>query len=191
MAQKFKNQLIGKRIVLKRTKPSIQMAQIMFKTIEDNRPHLKPWFPWEKFTSKVEDSLKYLFDKEEKTKTGEKVEYGIYVNNEYIGNIGVFDIDDKRKSAEVGYWLSTKFTRKGYMTEAVRVVEKELFTNLKLNRIQIKCDERNKASTGLAKKCGYKLEGKLRESDYSEHFKDLRNTLVFSKLKSEFKVKEK
>lgn len=189
MIKKIKNKLIGKRIVLKMTRPNIAMANTIFKVINENRKHLKLWFPWEKATKKAEDSLKYLFDKEEKVKEGKKVEYGIYVDNEYIGNIGIFDIDKNKKSAEIGYWLSAKFIRNGYMTEAVKIVEKEFFTN-GLNRIQIKCDERNIASSGVAKKCGYFFEGKFREDSYSEYFKDFRNTLVFSKLKSDFK-KEK
>jgi len=186
MAKKFKNELKGPRLVLKRTKPNAQMAEIMFKVIDENREFLKPWFKWEKYTNKVEDSLKYLVEKEEETKLGKKVEYGLYIGDEYIGNIGIFDIDEEKKSAEIGYWLSSQFTRKGYMTEAVKIIEKEFFNNLDLNRIQIRCDERNEASSGLAKKCGYIFEGKYREDDYSEFFNNFRNTLVFSKLKSEF-----
>lgn len=186
MIKKIKTKLIGKRIVLKTTKPDLTMAEVMFKVISENRKHLRPWFPWEKSTKKVEDSLKYLFDKEEKVKAGEKVEYGIYVDNEYIGNIGIFSINTKKRSAEIGYWLSVKFIRKGYATEAVRTLEKEFFAK-GLNRIQIKCDERNTASAGVAKKCGYVLEGRLREDSYSKYFKDFSNTLVFSKLKKDFK----
>ena len=52
--------------------------------------------------------------------------------------------------------------------------------------MQLRCDERNIASRKVAKKCGYTLEGKIREDRYSEYFEDLRNTLVFSKLKSEY-----
>ena len=148
---------------------------------------MRPWFPWEKKTLRVEDSLKYLFDKEKQVKAGEKLEYGIYIGKEYIGNIGIFNIDKEKKSAEIGYWLSLRFIRNGYTTEAVKILEKEFFTNSDLNRIQIKCDERNIASAGVAKKCGYVFEGKFREDSYSEHFKDFRSTLVFSKLKSEFK----
>jgi len=187
MVKKIKNKLIGKRIILRITKPDVATANIMFKVINENRKHLRPWFPWEKATKKVEDSLKYLFDKEEKVKAGEKVEYGIYIGNEYIGNIGIFKIDKNKKSAEIGYWLSAKFIRNGYTTEAVRILEKEFFINNNLNRIQIQCDERNIASSGVAKKCGYIFEGKRREDSYSEYFKDFRNTLVFSKLKSDFK----
>lgn len=190
MIKKFKNKLIGERLVLKRTKPSIPMAETMFKVIEANRQHLRPWLPWEKLTLKTEDSLKYLFDKEEKTKKGEKIEYGIYVNNEYIGNIGIFDINQEKRSAEIGYWLSAKFTGRGYMTEAVKIIEKEFFNHFNLNRIQIKCDERNKASVGVAEKSGYVFEGKLRSDSFSEYFGDFRNTLIFSKLKSDF-IKEK
>jgi ribosomal-protein-serine acetyltransferase len=187
---RFKNQLKGDRLILKRTKPTLNTAENMFKVINKNRKHLRPWFPWEKLTLKIEDSLKYLFDKEEETKTSKKVEYGIYINKEYIGNIGIFDIDEKKKSAEIGYWLSSLFTRKGYMSEAVKIIEKEFFEKFKLNRIQIKCDEKNKPSSGVALKCGYKFEGKHREDSFNEHFNNFRNTLIYSKLKSEYK-KEK
>ena len=189
MAIKFKNVLKGKRIVLKRTKPTLKIAEAMFNVVDENRNHLEPWFPWPNLTQKVEDSLKYLFDKEKETKKGSKVEYGLYLTNQYIGNISIFNISEKKKSAEIGYWLSSSYTRQGYMTEAVRILEKEAFENMDINRIQIRCDERNKASFGVAKKCDYKYEGKLREDDFSEYFNDLRNTLVFSKLKSEYKKK--
>ncbi|MDD3301841.1 MAG: GNAT family protein [Patescibacteria group bacterium] len=188
---KFKNKIVGKRIVLKLNKPSILMAQKMFEVIIDNRQHLRPWFPWEKSTKKVEDSLKFLFATEEKINQGKAADYGIYLQDKYVGSIGIFDLDKEKKSGEIGYWLSAKFVRKGYMSEAVGLLEKEFFTNNNLNRIQIKCDEKNVASMGVAKKCGYSLEGKFRENCYSEHFKNFRNTLIFSKLKAEFKKKNK
>ena len=190
MIKKIKNRLIGKRIVLEITKPRINTAKAIFKVVDENRKHLRPWLVWEKSTKTVEDSLEYLFKKEKKFKAGEEFGYGIYLDGEYIGNIGIFDINKKTKSAEIGYWLSLKFSKQGYTVEAVQILEKEFFTNGKINRIQIRCDERNVASAGVAKKCGYFFEGKNREDSFSEYFKDFRNTLVFSKLKSDYK-KEK
>ncbi|MBT3395010.1 GNAT family N-acetyltransferase [archaeon] len=186
MDREFKDELHGKRIVLKRTKPEIETARIMFKTIDANREHLRPWLSWEKFTERVEDSSTYLKEKEIETLAGKKIEYGIYFEDAYAGNIAVFDINKRYQSAEVGYWLSSEFTGQGYMIEALEVVEKEFFENRNLNRMQLRCDERNIASRKVAKKCGYTLEGKIREDRYSEYFEDLRNTLVFSKLKSEY-----
>jgi ribosomal-protein-serine acetyltransferase len=187
---KFKNQLKGSRLILKRTKPTLKFAKSMFKVIDNNRKHLNPWFQWTPLTIKVEDSLKYLFDKEEETKNEKKIEYGLYVNNEYIGNISLFSIDKKNKSAEMGYWLSSTHTRNGYMSEAIKLLEEEAFETLKLNRIKIKCDEVNEASYGIAKKCGYKYEGKLREHSFNNYFNNFRNMLVFSKLKSDYKTKQ-
>ena len=189
---KFKDKLIGERIILKRLKPDSLTAKTIFKTVVASRQHLLPWFDWARKSknNKVKDSLNYLLEVDKEFKAGKKIDYGIYLKDEYIGNVGIFNIDKKSKSAEIGYWLAKEFTRKGYMTEAVKVLEKEFFINFKLNRIQIKCDERNVASRGVAEKTGHILEGKFREDAYSYYFKDLRNTLIFSKLKSEFK-KEK
>ncbi|MFP4655999.1 MAG: GNAT family N-acetyltransferase [Candidatus Woesearchaeota archaeon] len=187
---RFKDRLKGERLVLRRTKPTLKMAETMFSVVDENREHLSPWFSWTRWTKRVEDSLKYLFDKEEETKKGKKVEYGIYLKREYIGNISIFDIDEKNKSGEIGYWLSSSRTRNGYMTEALKILEKEVFENLGLNRIQIRCDEDNKASSGVAKKCNYTYEGKMKEESFSEHFDGFRNMLLFSKLRSEYDKKQ-
>lgn len=189
--KKLKSELKGKRIILKKSKPTIFAAETLFKVVDENREHLNPWFPWVKEEKRVEEAFKYILEVDQKFKDGTKFDYGIYLNGEYIGNIGLFDINKKNKSGEIGYWLSKKFTRQGYMTEAVGVLEKEGFGNGGLNRICIKCDERNIPSAKTAQKCGYLFEGKHREDSYSEYFKDLRNTLYFAKLKSDFKKNKK
>lgn len=187
---KFKDELIGERITLKRLIPSQELAEIMFETIDANREHLRSWLPWEKPTLKVEDSFNYLTEHEKDYREGKKVGYGVYLDDKYMGNIGFFDIDEKNKSGEIGYWLSSEFGKSGYMTEALGVLEKEIFNNLGINRINIKCDEKNIGSKRVAEKCGYLLEGTLREDTYSEHFDDFRNTLFFSKIRSDFDKQE-
>ncbi len=186
MTLTFQEELTSERLTLRRTRPTLETATTMFKVIDANRAHLGKWLSWVESTLAVEDTLKYLFDKEEQTEKGTKIEYGIYLGREYIGNVSIFDISTKNKSGEIGYWLSSSHARHGYMTEAVKTLEKEAFENLELNRVQIKCDERNIASAGVAKKCGYKYEGTLRQNMRNNYYNDLRNTLVFSKLYSEY-----
>lgn len=91
----------------------------MFLLIDANRAHLAPRCPWVAKSQCSEDLMKYLLEKEEKTKQGEKIEYGIYMKGQYIGNISIFDVNTHHKSAEIGYWLSASSGRNGYMTEAV------------------------------------------------------------------------
>lgn len=187
MVLKFKDTLKSERLILKRTRPTIELAEKMFDLVDKNRKYLEPWLDWSKKTLNVEDSMKYLFDKEEETKKGNKIEYGLFIKKEYIGNISLFNIDIKNKSAEIGYWISFSHARKGYVSEAVRTLEKEAFENLNLNRIVIRCDEENIPSGEVAKKCKYTLESKFREDSFSEYFNSFRNTFIFSKLKSEYK----
>lgn len=186
MAKKFKTRLKGERITLSINKPEIKFANEMFKQVDENREYLSKWLPWAPLTITIEDTLKYLFEVEEKKKSSKMVNYGIFLAGDYIGNIGVFDIDEENKSAEIGYWLSESFSKKGYMLEALKILEKEFFENLEFNRLQIKCDELNKSSAKVALNCGYKLEGLLRENCYIESENRFRNTLVYSKLKSEY-----
>lgn len=186
----FKNKLLGKRITLIRLKPDLDLAKKMFAVVHKNRNHLDPWFPWSKNTKKTEDSMKYLFEVEERGKKSEKVDYGLFLENEYIGNISAFDISKKNKCCEIGSWISKDFTNKGYMTEAVKILEKYLFEDLGINRIQILCDVKNIPSASVAKKCGYILEGKIRDRKYDLFSKKFVSHYMFSKLKKEYKPKK-
>ncbi len=183
----FKDELKGERLVLKRTFPNIELAKVIFKNIDESREHLKPWFEWVEYTQVAEDTLKYLFDKEKDFEEEKKIEYGIYVNEEYIGNIAIFDLNARNKSGEIGYWISLKHIRKGYTSEAVKILEKEFFEEQELNRIVIKMNERNVASEGVAKKNNYFFEGKERQDKYNSYFGDFENTLIYSKLREEYK----
>lgn len=187
MFKKIKDKIVGKRLLLKRTKPSIKMAKTMFKVVDENREYLGKWLPWADVTKKVEDSYNYLYEKEKEFKDRKKIEYGIYLKDKYIGNIAIFHLDKDNKSGELGYWLSGKYAGNGYMTEAVSLIEKEFFQNQKINRIVIKCDEKNIASKKVTEKSGYLYEGKHREAMYSKKHKSYRNVLCYSKLKKEYK----
>jgi hypothetical protein len=79
----FNEVLKGKRLELIRTIPTLAFSEVLFKTVDSNREHLKPWFPWVDQTLSSEDSYNYLLDKEEKTKRKEIIEYGIYYLNQY------------------------------------------------------------------------------------------------------------
>lgn len=186
MVLHFKNKLRGERLILDINQPTLEFALEMFTRVDENREYLSKWLPWAPLTITVEDTIKYLFEVEEKTKLGKMLNYGIFLAGDYIGNIGIFDIDEDNQSAEIGYWLSESFAKKGYMVEAVKILEKELFEKQGFNRLQIKCDELNKPSIKVALNCGYKLEGLLRENCYIEPEDRFRNTCVYSKLKSEY-----
>ena len=81
----------------------------------------------------------------------------------------------------MAYWIRTKFTGQGYVTEAVNGITAFAFKHLKANRVEIRCDAQNIRSAAVAKRCGFLLEGILRHDTRGVEG-DLRSTLVFSKI---------
>jgi ribosomal-protein-alanine N-acetyltransferase len=61
--------------------------------------------------------------------------------------------------ASCGYWIGENLTRRGYMTDAVRIVISYAFDHLRLHRLEAACLPSNEASIRLLKKCGFLEEG--------------------------------
>jgi len=101
-----------------------------------------------------------------------------------IGVVELMTFDWKNKNAEIGYWLGKKRWGEGLMTEAVRLVLKFGFGNLKLHRVYAKLFEENIASARILEKCGFKLEGRMREERH--RYGKWHETLRYGILKSEF-----
>lgn len=68
------------------------------------------------------------------------------------------------------------------MQEAVSLLEKEFFEQ-GINRIVIKTDILNVKSANVAQRCGYILEGVLRQESFSKNEQRYRDINVFSKLR--------
>ena len=90
-----------------------------------------------------------------------------------------------RRKGEIGYWMSRDFGGNGLMSEAVCMLDRTLFTHHDLNRVYIKCDSENIASSKVAEKARYKLDGILRGDEFVESTQEFRDTHIYSKLKSE------
>jgi ribosomal-protein-alanine N-acetyltransferase len=62
-------------------------------------------------------------------------------------------------NAYLGYLLGANFIGKDYMTEAVRLILKHAFVNLKLHRVEANVQPHNAPSINVLKRCGFTKEG--------------------------------
>ena len=99
--------------------------------------------------------------KEVKKKNLTEVNFVIDINGEIVGSVGLDKIEDHK--AEIGYWLAEKHWSKGIITEAVRLITKFGFEELKLRRIYAYVFPFNKASMRVLEKADYKFEGIIRK----------------------------
>lgn len=106
-------------------------------------------------------------------------------NNQMIGELSVFDIEQDNKKA--GFRISMcsiDFTGKGFGTEAIRLILKFVFEELKLNRLQLEVFSHNKRGIKAYEKAGFTTEGILRESlNYNGNYSD---EIIMSILKSDY-----
>ena len=184
-------QIESERIILKHPiNPTFELAKTLYKIVDESRTTLRKWLPWVDKTNSPEDEFTGFFIGiyQKHWKEGSGVTYLIYQKetNQILGIVDLFHINEKNQSAEIGFWLSDSATGHGYMQEAVRALEKVAF-ELGINRIVIKNDTLNLRSAHVAKRCGYILEGIMRQDAWDDFHHCLRDTNIWSKLKSEWK----
>ena len=83
-----------------------------------------------------------------------------------IGSCGLFNFDEERRRAEVGYELRQAYWRQGIMREALTAILSLAFGPMALHRVEALTDGRNTASQSILASLGFIHEGTLRERFY-------------------------
>lgn len=85
-------------------------------------------------------------------------------SGEIVGMIGLRNINRQDRNAEVGYWIGKSFQRRGYAKEALWLVLKFAFTDLRLARVYAVVHQKNVASVRLLDRIGFVREGVWRKA---------------------------
>ena len=86
--------------------------------------------------------------------------FGIFVEGHLAGEINLNSIQrGPFQNAYVGYWIDEARAGKGYVPEALVVVARHSFEDLRLHRIQVAIIPRNRASRRVVEKLGIRDEG--------------------------------
>lgn len=105
-------------------------------------------------------------------------------SNKYVGDIGVFGFDRQHNKIEIGFKLKKEYWNKGIMTDCIGELLKFCFCNNKYNRVYAMVEPQNIGCKKTLEKCGFKLEGLLREYEF-EHG-DYVDLQMYSFLKREY-----
>lgn len=177
-------ELIGKKVVLKKLK--LDDSEVMFQAVDKDRKRLDIFMPWAKHVTSVQDEIDYIKLQENNWNEFKIFDYNIFERetNKYLGGIGVHNISFEHNRCEIGYWIIGDEEGKGYISSAVKTLEKELF-KIGFNRVVIRCDIKNDRSANVPKRCGYTFEGILREC-IIDHHGNVTSDAIYSKLKSEY-----
>lgn len=146
------------RLILRVVEPTKENATKLLNIINQNRDYFMEWQAHFGELKTVDDVVAYLNKRANQIKTNQGVCFYIYQNDNIIGRIRFFGIQDN--GCEIGYWLIKSANGHGFMSEALTALETELFT-FGFNKITLDIDNGNTHSENLAKRNGYILDKRL------------------------------
>jgi RimJ/RimL family protein N-acetyltransferase len=132
------------------------------------------WWPqrskaeWEKWYDAPTSDTKWFFIER---KDGTKIGYVVHFS--------------RGELLEISYVVVPSERRKGYCTEAVRIIVDYLFLSKEVMRVQAQTDPRNLASQKVLEKAGFKKEGTLRKSFFVRG--EWTDNIIYSILREEWK----
>ncbi len=136
----------------------------LFTVVNANREHLARWLPWPDITKHPDDTRAFIRRALEQFAHHDGFRAGIWFENRMVGGIGLHQINWNSRKTEIGYWLSENAQGKGIMTRSCRALVDYLFSELRLNRVEIRCATGNERSRAIPRRLGFKEEGILRQS---------------------------
>ena len=147
-------------------------AAVIAAAVGASLEHLRPWMAWA--TPEAADIRTQLLRVAEADELWETGAGFIYVmvggdsaparagrrgdpDGEFVGTIGMHRsaADD---AVEIGYWIASAKTRRGYATAAARALTPVALELSGTRRVEIHCDVANTASAAIPRKLGYRLD---------------------------------
>lgn len=186
---KMPKEIKVRKFVLKPIPATAHYAKQVFDIFSEDTDGFKFWMEYGSYKN-VDNVLQELKVKNKDKGFCKYAMYGIFKDNELLGEIGLGCIYVRRQTAEVGFWLKKSARGCGIIDILLPAIEKLGFETYDLHKLTIWCDNENRAVKKIAKKHKYVREGLLREEkvwpDGSLH-----STVLYGKLKSEWIAQNK
>jgi ribosomal-protein-serine acetyltransferase len=139
-------------------------AEPICEAVHESINEFLPWLPWCHTEYTIDDTRSFLEGRAQAFENEE--EYGFAIveraSGRLVGACGINQIDKPNARANLGYWIRSSATRKGYACQASLVLARWAFEALGMERIEVVVAVGNEASQRVAAKMGARREGVAR-----------------------------
>ncbi|MGG0418735.1 GNAT family N-acetyltransferase [Priestia aryabhattai] len=159
-------------------------GKVVSQAINESIEELKSWMPFAQNKQTVEEAEISIRKSHTEFLQREDLRLLIFLKEtgDFVGSSGLHRINWNVPKFEIGYWINSRFSKKGYMTEAVEGIMDFALKELGAKRLEIKCDSSNIKSRAIPERLGFRLEGILENDDVSANGLDLRDTCIYAKV---------
>ncbi|WP_163102970.1 GNAT family N-acetyltransferase [Peribacillus alkalitolerans] len=160
-------------------------GKVVYDAIVASLTELKPWMPFAHKDQSPEDVEANIREAHLNFLKREDLRLLVFLKEtgEFIASSGLHRIDWSIPKFEIGYWIDSRYSGQGYMTEAVEGIMDFAFSELKARRIEIRMDTENHKSRAIPERLGFTLEGILRNNGVSVDSEKLTDTCIYAKVK--------
>jgi RimJ/RimL family protein N-acetyltransferase len=144
--------------VLRRARPTD--ADAFAEAVGASLAHLRRWMPWAvPVAAEAPVQRDRLVMADASWADGTDYEFAILPTDErgIIGGCGLMRRVGPG-AIEIGYWVHVDHTRRGHATAAARALTDAAWTLPDVERVEIHCDEANRASAAVPARLGYRLD---------------------------------
>lgn len=157
--------------------------RLVYPAVRESMKDLAPWLVWATDAYDEKACRAYVRNAMRDYAAGRGFALFMFAHDgAFVGGTGLHVRGASARYYEIGYWCRSSMAGRGYATEAVKALLRLAFASPEVSRIEIRCDPRNHASERVIRKCGLKLEGRLRKI-VRHHDGRLCDHLVFAKVR--------
>lgn len=170
----------SERLVVRRWEPAD--APLLKAAIDASLAELRAWMDWAPAEPEaVEDIENRLMDFRDAFDARENAIMGVFSHDEsrVLGGTGLHERVGPF-GLEIGYWIRTDATRRGYATELAAVLTRVGIELCGADRIEIRIDPGNEPSLGIPPKLGFRREATLRRRLAALHGGEPRDVTIFT-----------
>ncbi|MEZ5174646.1 MAG: GNAT family protein [Acidimicrobiia bacterium] len=140
-------------------------ASSFHEAVEASRTELQPWLPW---IHGYDRGFAQRFIRESVASWAEGRAFDFAIRampdlDRHLGNVSIWPTSHQNRTGEIGYWIRSGETGRGYGTEAAAVALGVGFEELGMHKLVLRIAVGNAASERMAAKLGFTYEGILRD----------------------------
>jgi ribosomal-protein-serine acetyltransferase len=144
--------------------PVLADVPAIYAAVDESRPELATFMPWCTPSYSQANVAAFVENSAMDGQIGRAYEFGIFdLDGAFLGNCGLNSINAENRFANLGYWIRSSRTGRGFATSAVLELASWGFANTALNRFEIVVALENRASQRVAERAGAHREGTLRQ----------------------------
>src|SRR5262245_6826994 len=122
--------------------------EALYEAVKDSMAELSPWLNWCHPGYSSSDSASFIQSSMQWWSNQSEFSFGIFdaADGTLSGTVGVNHLNRMHRYANIGYWLRTSRTGRGFATRGARLAARFAFETLGLSRVEIAAQPENLAS---------------------------------------------